>query len=502
VVAIDSANSLAIRGEASQVAKIAALARELDTRASEGSETRVLFLSHADAGAVLPVLQTLVGQTPTPVPPARDPTLAALAGTPFAANAANAERQASQVTVTAQPASGANLGVAAGVPARQALIARYEGANAIVIAAKGDVLRELTEVVRQLDAVRSQVQVEAIIVEISDNLARQLGIQWLVKSRNSATPFLSTNFTNAAPDLLALAGAVAVERGEIKNESLANALIANAVRAASQSPVYGGSAFLTWNVGNAVMGTIINAAQTDTASNILATPSVMALDNQPARLLVGQEIPIITGEALGENLDNQFRTVARQDIGVQLVVKPQINAGGTIKMEIRQTVSSIAATTADQGFILNKREVETVVTVADGEILVLGGLLSDQERRSLQKVPGLGDLPVVGELFRSRTSTREKTNLMVFLRPTIVTTREDAAAVTAGRWNSIREMQEAQDGYSTLDALAFDYLRTLPPYRPAPFPGPDYPGAARPATPGAAPGAPPPPDPSLIGGRG
>lgn len=501
VVAIDSANAIAIRGEASQVGRIAALARELDSRASEGSQTRVLFLSHADAAAVLPVLQTLVGQTPTPVPPSRDPAVSALAGTPFGANAAAAERQASQVQPAA-PASGANLGVAAGIPSRQALIARYEGANAIVISAKGDLLRELTEVVRQLDSVRSQVQVEAIIVEISDNLAAQLGIQWLVKSKSSPTPFLSTNFTNAAPDLLALAGAVAVERGEIKNESLANALIANAVRAASQTPVYGGSAFLTWNVGNAIMGTIINAAQTDSASNILATPSVMALDNQPARLLVGQNIPIITGEALGANLDNQFRTVAREDIGVQLVVKPQINAGGTIKMEIRQTVSSIAAVTPEQGFILNKREVETIVTVADGEILVLGGLLSDQERRSLQKVPGLGDLPILGELFRSRSSTREKTNLMVFLRPTIVTSREDAAAVTASRWNAIREMQEAQDGYSSLDALAFDYLRTLPPYRPAPFPGPGYP--APPATPGAsgAPGAAPAPDPALIGGRG
>lgn len=496
LVAIDSANSIAIRGEASQVARMAALAQDLDKRAAEGSETRVIFLNHADAGSVLPVLQTLVGQTPTPAPPARDPTLAALAGTPFGAQAAASNRQEAQLA-QAGPATGANLGVAAGLPARQAVIARFEGANAIVIAAKGDLLRELSEVVRQLDHVRSQVQVEAIIVEISDTLARQLGVQWLVKSRNSATPFLSSNFTNGAPDLLALAGAVAVERGEIKNESLANALIANAVRSASESPIYGGTAALTWNVGNAVMGTIINAAQNDSASNILATPSVMALDNQPARLLVGQEIPIITGEALGQNLDNSFRTVARQDVGVQLVVKPQINAGGTIKLEIRQTVSSIASVAPGQGFILNKREVETVVTVADGEILALGGLLSDQERRSIQKVPGLGDIPAIGELFKSRNSTREKTNLMVFLRPIIVTSRDDAAAVTAGRWNALREQQEAISGFSSLDALAFDYLRTLPPYRPAPFPGTETPQTAPTGPGGAAP-----PDPSLIGQKG
>ncbi len=138
-----------------------------------------------------------------------------------------------------------------------------------------------------------------------------------------------------------------------------------------------------------------------------------------------------------------------------------------------------------------------MVTVADGEILALGGLLSDQERRSIQKVPGLGDIPAIGELFKSRNSTREKTNLMVFLRPVIVTSRDDAAAVTAGRWNALREQQEAISGFSSLDAMAFDYLRTLPPYRPAPFPDPQAP-QKMPASPGGA----PPPDPSLIGQKG
>ncbi|MCS6987415.1 MAG: type II secretion system secretin GspD [Sphingomonadaceae bacterium] len=468
LVAVESANAIAIRGEAGQVARLAALARDLDRRAAEGGETRVIFLNHADAGSILPVLQTLVGQPPAPAQAPRDTTLAALAGTPFGAGRGPARE--GPEPPTAQAAVGAALGVAAGQPTRPASIARFEGANAIVISARGDLLRELTDVVRQLDRERSQVQVEAIIVEISDTLARQLGIQWLAKSRSAATPFLSTNFTNAAPDLLALAGAVAVERKAVTNPDLVKALVANAVNALSQTPVYGGTAALTWNVGNAVMGTIINAAQNDSASNVLATPSVMALDNQPARLLVGQEIPIITGEALSQNLDNQFRTVARQDVGVQLVVRPQINAGGTIKLEIRQTVSSIASVAPGQGFILNKREVETVVTVADGEILALGGLLSEQERRSLQKVPGLGDIPAVGELFRSRNTTREKTNLMVFLRPTIVTTREEAAEVTAARWNAIRTRQEADSGFSSLDALAFEYLRTPPPPRPRPLP--------------------------------
>jgi general secretion pathway protein D len=221
----------------------------------------------------------------------------------------------------------------------------------------------------------------------------------------------------------------------------------------------------------------------------------MAMDNQPARLLVGQEIPVTTGEALGQDLDNSFRTVQRQDVGVQLVVRPQINAGGTIRLEIRQTVSSIASTVDDRDFVLNKREVETVVTVANGEILALGGLLSEEEQRSLQKVPGLGDLPVFGNLFRSRSSSREKTNLMIFLRPTIVRSREEAAELTAGRWNYLREVQESRNGFSSLDALAFDYLRRLPPYRPAPFPGPDYPPTPAPTV---LPNGAPPPPPGLL----
>ncbi|WP_194744736.1 type II secretion system secretin GspD [Thermaurantiacus tibetensis] len=499
VVAIDAANAIAIRGDAAIVAQMVALATELDRRAAEGAETRVIFLEHADAASILPVLQSLVGQTPTPNPTASTAPLSALAGTPFGAAPRDAGGAPAPVPqVQALPAAGADLGVAAGPRPRQAIIARYDGANALVISARADVQRELGEVVRQLDQVRAQVQVEAIIVEISDSLARQLGVQWLAKPADAATPFLAANFTNAGPDILALAGAVAVERGAIANPTLANALVQNAIRAAAASPVAGGAGVFSWNVGNAVFGTIVSAARNDAASNILATPSVVALDNQPARLLVGQEIPITTGEALGQNLDNSFRTVQRQDVGVQLVVRPQINAGGTIRLEIRQTVSSIASTVAERDFVLNKREVETVVTVADGEILALGGLLSDQERRSLQKVPGLGDIPGLGELFRSRSSSREKTNLMVFLRPTIVRGREQAAAVTANRWNYLREMQEATTGFSSLDALAFDYLRTLPPYRPRPFPGPEYQGQPpfpRPADP---PAAPPAPDPALL----
>jgi general secretion pathway protein D len=186
---------------------------------------------------------------------------------------------------------------------------------------------------------------------------------------------------------------------------------------------------------------------------------------------VGQEIPITTGEALGLNLTNSFRTVTRQDVGIQLAVRPQISAGGTIKLDIKQIVSSIAGpvATGSSDLILNKREIETSVTVGDGQILALGGLLDEQERRSLQRVPLLGDIPIVGELFRSRTRSKQKTNLMVFIRPTIVRGRDAGDALTANRWDNLRDEQEARgDGISSLDALAREYLRTEPPVRRPP----------------------------------
>ncbi len=471
IVPIDASNSLAIRGEGTQVKRVADLARDLDRRGA-GSESRVIFLQHADAAAVLPVLQQLVGQPPTPVgSAAAGPSLA---GTPFGRGAGAA------AAADAAPATAANVGAAAGGdPRRRAIIARYEGANALIISAPPDIQRELGEIIRQLDTRRAQVHVEAIIVEISDTAARQLGVQFLLSGTQGTVPLISSNFSNAAPNLLAIAGAIAADKGVIPEGSTADAFRQAAVNSLlNTTGVTGGLGSIG---NNAVFGFVINAVRADQNSNILSTPSIVTLDNQPARILVGQEIPVTTGEALGNNLDNSFRTVQRQDVGIQLSVRPQINAGGTVTLTIRQVVSSIASTIAERDFVLNKRELETAVTVGDGQILALGGLLDDAERRSLQKIPGLGDIPGIGLLFRSRTNQRVKTNLMIFIRPTIVRTQSDADLVTAGRWDNIRDMQTMREGFSRLDALAWDYLRTPPPFRPAPVtPAPAPAPAAQP----------------------
>ena len=214
--------------------------------------------------------------------------------------------------------------------------------------------------------------------------------------------------------------------------------------------------------------------KSDTESNLLSTPSVMTLDNQKASILVGQQVPVTTGEALSQNFDNQFRTVQRQDVGIKLEVKPQINTGGAIKLFLRQEVSSVAGPVSNDNsdLIINKREIETTVTVDDGEILALGGLLDDNERKTIERIPLLSDIPGIGELFKSRSRSRTKTNLMVFIRPTILRSKEDAQKLTQQRYGYIRGMQLQRDPDSepTIDELVRDYMGAAPPIAP-PQPG-------------------------------
>ncbi len=241
--------------------------------------------------------------------------------------------------------------------------------------------------------------------------------------------------------------------------------------AAELAGINGGVAGAAIRAGNAIFGAIVNAVRSDNQSNILSTPSIMTLDNQEARILVGQEIPITTGEALSDNFDNAFRTVQRQNVGITLEVRPQINAGGTIKLDLRQEVSSIAGPVSSnfQDLILNKRELETTITVDDGEIVGIGGLLDDNERRTLERVPVLGDIPIIGNLFRSRGRARGRTNLMVFIRPTIMRSAADAREMSARRYDFAREHQLRANPRRepSLDELVRDYLGTVPPSAPA-----------------------------------
>ena len=486
IVAIDSSNSIALRGDPTLVARMIDIARDLDRRAASGTELRVVFLEHADAEQLLPVLQQLVGQAPTPT---TSSTRAASRTTSSTGRrtttGAPVQTPASQtpVPMPARPAgSGASV-----FGNKATVVTRFEGANAIVIAAPADVQRQLGEVIRQLDQRRPQVLVEAIIVEISDTAARQLGVQLLLAgTKGSNIPFAVTNYSNASPNIAAIAGAIAAEElrtetttvnGQVVTTSRSSPIADTLQEAAAQELLgsRGGLFGLGFRAGNAIFGAIVNAVQQDNKSNLLATPSVTVIDNQEAHFLAGQEVPVTTGEALSDNFDNAFRTVQRQNVGISLDVKPQINAGNTVKLDIRQEVSSVAGTVggrASADLILNKREIETSIVVDDGDIIGIGGLLNDNERRTIEKIPFLGDIPVLGNLFKSRGRSREKTNLMVFIRPTILRSAADARTMTDRRYGYVRGQQYLQDPTRepSLDELLREYMGALPPGQPPAIP--------------------------------
>ncbi|MCW2387386.1 general secretion pathway protein D [Sphingobium sp. B11D3B] len=469
IVAIDSSNSIALRGDATTVQRLAAMVRDIDARAASGTEIRVYWLQHADADKMLPVLQQLLGQA------------GVVSETPTASNAPSAPAGAGSAPAApaATPASSSSGG---GIGRGPAVVTRYEGANAVIVAANGDTQRMLGEVIRQLDTRRDQVLVEAIIVEIGDNAARQLGVQFLVGS--TSTGFAATNYSNASPNILTLAGALAARNlsqtetvvvapdgtrtttTTTENSGLANQLQSAAVD--SLAAARGGFGGIATELGsNGVFGAIINAVQSDTESNILSTPHITTLDNQQAKMLVGQEVPVATGEALSPNFDNKFRTVQRQNVGIMLDVTPQISSEGTIKLFIKQEVSSVAGPVSNNSsdLIINKREFETTVLVDNGDILAIGGLLDENERRTIEKIPLLGDIPLIGELFKSRSRAKAKTNLMVFIRPTILGSRADARKMTAQRYGYIRgqQMLANPDVEPSIDQLVREYLGTTPP---------------------------------------
>jgi general secretion pathway protein D len=446
VTPVDSSNSLVLRGDASAVARVRPLVEDLDRRAQSADDIKVIFLEHANAEQLLPVLQQIVGQ-------------------PITAAQANATPA---VGADGAPAATTAAPVAPAVPGQRATIARFPGANALVISASADTQRMLAEVVRQLDQRRQQVLIEAIVVELSDTAVRELGVQWLLAGQDG-NPIGLTNYSDSATPLLPIVGGAAASRLEptdpmrarLQNLALNSLLGANGF-------VGGGGV----SIGDGLFGFIINAAKSDDGSNLLQTPSLMTLDNEEATILVGQEVPITTGEALLDGNSNPFRTTQRQDIGVKLVVRPQINAGGSITLHLRQEVSSIngVLTSSASDLVLNKRELETTLVVDDGDIAVAGGLLDQNDRMSVDKVPGLGDIPGIGALFRSTSRQRGRTNLMIFLRPTIIRSPADAQRLSADRWGYMRNQQLLNDPTRepSLDEMLRDYMRTQPPVAPGP----------------------------------
>ena len=316
------------------------------------------------------------------------------------------------------------------------VITSHEETNSIIIRSNPQSIRTLTSIVEQLDIRRPQVYVEAIIVEISDESAKALGVDTIYSGESTGnTPIALTRFpTTTSPDLLSIIGS-ADDGNDIGSS------------AGAASSILGTRGFVA-GLGNLTDGednfaVLLSLLREDQNSNILSTPSAVVMDNEEASLLVGQEIPITTGESLGANNLTPFRTTAREEVGVKLEVKPQINDSGSVALFIRQEVSSIAGAQLPNSndLITNKREIETTVLADNREILVLGGLISEDVQESVNKVPLLGDIPLLGRLFRSSAKSVQRRNLMIFLRPTILRDALTTKDLSEEKFNLIKAKQ-------------------------------------------------------------
>tara|TARA_B100001029_G_scaffold97662_2_gene80292 strand:+ start:1875 stop:3701 length:1827 start_codon:yes stop_codon:yes gene_type:complete len=316
------------------------------------------------------------------------------------------------------------------------VITSHEETNSIIIRSNPQSIKTLTSIVEQLDIRRPQVYVEAIIVEISDESARALGVDTIYSGDSTGnTPIALTRFpTTTNPDLLSIVGS-ADDNTDIGSSTGAASSILS-----TRGFVAGLGNFTDGEDNFAVL---LSLLREDQNSNILSTPSAVVMDNEEASLLVGQEIPITTGESLGANNITPFRTTAREEIGVKLEIKPQINDSGSVALFIRQEVSSIAGAQLPNSndLITNKREIETTVLADNGQILVLGGLISEDVQESVNKVPLLGDIPLLGRLFRSSAKSIQRRNLMIFLKPTILRDSLTTKDLSEEKYNLIKAQQ-------------------------------------------------------------
>jgi len=305
-------------------------------------------------------------------------------------------------------------------------------------------------VIDQLDVRRAQVYVESLIAEVSAEKASEIGIQWqgpIGRVGDGTIGLLGTNFDSGGANIINLATQNGGE-GQLPEPGL-NIGIAQRI-----SGVY-------------VLSALARFLETNGDANILSTPNLLTLDNEEAKIVVGQNVPFVTGQYTANNTNqgavNPFQTIERKDVGLTLRVKPQINEQGTIKLQIFQEVSSVDPKSLGSatGLITNKRSIESTVLVEDGDIVVLGGLLQDEYGSNQEKVPGLGDVPVFGDLFRSEKRSRKKTNLMVFLRPVVVRDARQSENLALDRYEWMRGLQlEAQPAPSR--AHAVDSAPVLP----------------------------------------
>ncbi len=431
VVADDRTNSVIVSGDVKARQRLVNLITRMDQELETSGNTRVIFLNYAKADDLVKVLEGV------------------------------------SKTIQAEEQGGSK----AKSNNREVSIDAHEDSNSLVITAEPDMMRSLEEVIRQLDIRRAQVQVEAIIVEVFEGDGTTLGVQ--VVSEDGG----GTQFTNGVAGVGALA--VAARQAENREVNRTN-ITANGEVVSSSDTVEGNFQPLAQLLGGANgliagiiddgWGAVVQAVSTDTNSNILATPHLTTMDNEEAFFIVGQEVPILGAISSNSNSQLQTQSVDREEVGIKLKVTPQINEGNAVQLLIEQEVSSVSGATAVD-ISINKREIKTTVIVDDGGTIVLGGLIDEEVQESVSKVPLLGDIPIVGNLFKSTSSSKRKRNLMVFLRPSIVRDAATMNEISHRKYNYIRAQQldRQADGIPLMpfkkgpELPAWDDALSLPP---------------------------------------
>lgn len=449
VMADPRTNSVLIRSaNASKLALARSLVEQLDRPANaDQANMRVVYLKNAEATKLVEVLQAVLSGESNGSSGNSDSSFGSSSrnrnsgGSMFGDSSSSSSGLSSSFG-DGDSSSGGGLGSQSGInrdrgnqgptsiKAGGAIIAADPATNSLIITAPEPVYRNIRGVIDQLDSRRAQVYIESLIVEVKADTVSEMGIQWQFgTSRPGQNSVVGgTNFGTGGSNILAvtqnpaaLAAAGGLNVGVVRN----------------------GVSLFGQNFLN--LGLLARALEAETNSNIRATPNLLTLDNEEARIIIGQNVPFVTGQYATTNntLSSPFQTIERKDVGTMLRVRPQVSEGGTVKMEIAQEISAVVDTTQSAGIITNRRAIDSNVLVDDGQIVVLGGLIEDTVEGGISKVPLLGDIPGLGRLFRYDNRKRVKTNLLIFLRPVVLRSADQAWDVTANRYDYIN--QRSQD---------------------------------------------------------
>ena len=450
VIADASSDRLLVKGSPEMIAKVQEMVNQLDTTPSRRlSGLRVFRLKYASASHIADMLRGLLAnQSINSAGATSSLESASLNDTPSTGAALAGETSgintSAAASIAASPSSSGGSG--SDVGGRPFSIIADETQNAVIVNAAPELMFEIEDAVNQLDNRRAQVLIQAAIVEVSGDDATQLGVQWALGNANSG--YGVVNFNNVGASAASLAAAAL--GGSTAGISAAASSIAGALVGIgdSRKDSSGNTQFY---------GAILQALDSSTSANLLSMPSILTLDNEKASILVGQNVPFVTGSftTSGNNSNNPFQTIDRQDIGINLNVIPHIGDNGTVRLEVSQEVSSVVpgSTGNASGLITNKSLINTTILADDQQTIALGGLMRDNTTTRQQKVPGLGNVPVIGRLFRSDNDSTQKSNLIIFLQPTILRDGGAVASVTERKFNQMRVLQLVIDKNGTIKQL-------------------------------------------------